>query len=154
MTVLHLRLISPTQVQLVLVFILQVVQERVLHVIQIRKYGSLRQVLLRQRQKAHVLVNDVASLSASSLDPHLKHKSPDINCICAALELDNDFKTRLDYRLNVAYRKHLILVRIDIATRFDSRHHRSHLHVIIIKSDSTNTSPSVTRPMEVRKNIV
>ena len=51
-TVLHLHLISSSQSLLVLVFILQIVQECVLHVVQIRKYSPLRQVLLCQRQKA------------------------------------------------------------------------------------------------------
>ena len=130
-TVLHLSLIPSSQFQLVLVLILQIVQECVLHVVQIRKNSPLRQVLLRQRQKAQVLVNDVASPSASPLGSYLKQRSPDISCICAALELDRDFKTRLDYPLKVNRNEHFILVRIDIATRFDSRHHRSHLRVTL-----------------------
>lgn len=130
-TVLHLSLTSSPQFQLVLVFILQIVQKCVLHVVQICKDSPLRQVLLCQRQKAQVLVNDVASPSASPLGSHLKQRSPDISCICAALELDRDFKTRLDYSLKVNRNEHFVLVRIDIAARFDSRHHRSHLRVTL-----------------------
>ena len=94
---------SPTRIHakshqpLLLVLILKIGDECVLDVLQEGKDHSLRHVLLRQSQEAHVLINNVTTHITHAKLKYLKHKSPDMSCIWAALLLDRDLRTRFDY---------------------------------------------------------